>query len=103
MISRRLRIAVKNSSYRQYQLAHAINVDHSTLSAWLNGISRVREADPRVLQLGSILGVPPRACFQANTGRRQLLRRRTLARNGPGFRRKPTDPRRAASRRRRQT
>ena len=39
MISKRLRIAVKNSLLRQYRLAQAIGVDHSTLSAWFGQIS----------------------------------------------------------------
>jgi len=75
MISERLQRAVKNSGYRQYELAHAIGVDRSMLSGWLVGISRVRDGDSRVLQLGAILGVPAKACFSADIGRRPFLRR----------------------------
>jgi hypothetical protein len=75
MISRRLRIAVKHSSYKQYELAQAIVVHPSTLSAWLVGIAPVRDGDRRILQLGAILGVPAKACFSADAGRRQFLRR----------------------------
>ena len=63
MISQRLRFAVKTSRYRQYQLARAIGVHHSTLSCWLNGISEVPPGDPRVVQLGSILNIPASECF----------------------------------------
>jgi transcriptional regulator with XRE-family HTH domain len=62
-ISRRLRAAVKTAEVRQYRLAEAIGVDHSRLSAWLNGIARVRRGDPRIVKLGSLVGVPARACF----------------------------------------
>ncbi len=64
MISQRLKSAVKNSGRRQYQLAHAIGVHHSTLSCWLNGISDVQFGDRRVLDLGAILGVPETECFE---------------------------------------
>lgn len=64
MISQRLRSAVKNSGRRQYELARAIEVHHSTLSCWLCGISDVRHNDPRVLKLGTILSVPADECFE---------------------------------------
>lgn len=67
MISQRLRFAVKTSGHRQYQLARAIKVHHSTLSCWLNGISDVRLGDARVLKLGAILGVPASECFEEST------------------------------------
>jgi transcriptional regulator with XRE-family HTH domain len=66
MISQRLRKAVKSADVRQYHLANLIGVDHSTLSGWLCGISPVRHGDPRIVQLGSLVGVPPRACFAPN-------------------------------------
>jgi transcriptional regulator with XRE-family HTH domain len=64
VISQRLRFAVKTSGSRQYQLARAIGVHHSTLSCWLNGISEVAAGDPRVVRLGAILGVPAGECFE---------------------------------------
>jgi transcriptional regulator with XRE-family HTH domain len=73
MISQRLRKAVKSADVRQYHLANAIGVDHSTLSAWLNGISSVRRGDPRIVQLGSLVGVPPRACFARNPARLEAV------------------------------
>ena len=79
MLSKRLRVAVKNSGFRQYHLAQAIGVDHSTLSGWLNGISRVRPGDLRVAQLGALVGVPARACFVASSGRTTLRRDRRPA------------------------
>jgi hypothetical protein len=67
MISQRLRFAVKTSRHRQYELARAIRVHHSTLSCWLNGISDVQNGDPRVVRLGAILGVPAGECFEQET------------------------------------
>jgi transcriptional regulator with XRE-family HTH domain len=64
MISQRLRFAVKTSPFRQYELARAIGVHHSTLSGWLCGISDVHDDDPRVIKLGSILLVPASQCFE---------------------------------------
>jgi len=63
-ISERLHLAVKTSTFRQYKLARAIGVHHSTLSCWLNGISDVQFGDRRVLDLGAILGVPETECFE---------------------------------------
>ena len=64
MVSERLRAAVKVSRVRQYQLANAIGVNHSTLSAWLNGIARVKPGDARIVQLGALVGVPAGECFE---------------------------------------
>lgn len=63
-ISPVLRTAVRGASVRQYQLAQLICVHPSTLSAWLNGIIPVRPGDPRILQLGALVGVPPESCFE---------------------------------------
>ena len=64
LISNRLRLAVKTSRERQYELAHTIGVHPSVLSAWLNDITRPRLNDPRILALGELLGVPARKCFE---------------------------------------
>ncbi len=63
MISERLRNAIKTASERQYRLAQRIRVHPTTLSAWVNGIFPVHRGDPRVLQLGALLGVPAAECF----------------------------------------
>jgi hypothetical protein len=63
MISQRLRLAIRNCGVPQYVLAKLVPVNHSTLSAWLCGITPVRPGDPRIVQLGSLVGVPARACF----------------------------------------
>jgi transcriptional regulator with XRE-family HTH domain len=62
-VSERLHRAVKTARIRQYELARALGVHHSTLSCWLNGISDVRKNDPRILKLGELVQVPPEECF----------------------------------------
>jgi hypothetical protein len=75
MISQRLRLAIKNCGVPQYVLAKLLPVNHSTLSAWLCGISPVRRGDPRIVQLGSLVGVPARACFARPESRARATRR----------------------------
>jgi DNA-binding transcriptional regulator YdaS (Cro superfamily) len=58
MLSTELRTAIKISRLRQYQIAHLIGVHPTTLSAWINGISRVDHDDPRVAKLADLVGVP---------------------------------------------
>ncbi len=64
MLSYRLRVAVKISRERQYRLARAIAVHPSTLSAWLCGIVDPQRDDPRILELGKLVGVPAEECFE---------------------------------------
>jgi transcriptional regulator with XRE-family HTH domain len=66
-ISQRVKAAVKRSGRRQYELARAIGVHHSTLSCWLCGISDVQDGDCRVVALGQILGVPASECFEESS------------------------------------
>ena len=71
-MSQRLRHAIKTSPFRQYQLAHVVQVHPTTLSAWVNGIYAVREGDPRVLKLAELLGVPPGEAFEERGARDQV-------------------------------
>jgi transcriptional regulator with XRE-family HTH domain len=64
MISRRLREAVKLSDLRAYQIAHKASMHPSTLSRILNGIEDTQPGDPRVLQIGKVLGLQPKDCFE---------------------------------------
>jgi len=69
MISKKLREAVKLSPMKSYQIAHAANLHPSTLSRIVCGIERVRNGDPRVLQVGNVLGLRPEECFQSESKR----------------------------------
>ena len=62
-ISDKLRFAVKTSNTRQYRLARQIDTTPSQLSSWLNGIVDPRFGDPRILELGRLVGVRPDECF----------------------------------------
>jgi transcriptional regulator with XRE-family HTH domain len=86
-ISRRLRAAVKTADVRQYRLAEAIGVDNSRLSAWMCGIDTVRLNDPRIVQLGALVGVPARACFAPLASR--MSRTEQPPQNVSGIRRSP--------------
>ena len=65
MLSKQLRIAIKMSRSRQYELAHAIGVHPGTLSAWVNGIYQVRLGDPRIIRLAALLNVPETKAFSS--------------------------------------
>jgi transcriptional regulator with XRE-family HTH domain len=66
MLSREFRAAIKLSRLRQYQLANLAGVHPATLSAWLNGVYRVRVNDPRILRLAALVGVTADACFEVD-------------------------------------
>ena len=68
MLSHQLIIAIKTSNIRQYQLAHLADVHPGTLSAWLNGIYRVRPGDARILKIAKVLGVPEDQAFAEQDG-----------------------------------
>ena len=73
-ISERLRVAVKTSSIRGYQLADQIGIHRATLSCWVNRIAN--PANPRaVFKLGRILGVPANECFETASPRRTTTSR----------------------------
>ena len=63
MLSQQLIAAIKTSKTRQYELAHIAGVHPGTLSAWLNGIYRVRPGDARILKIAKVLGVPRGKAF----------------------------------------
>jgi hypothetical protein len=64
VISKKLIESVKLSSLKSYEIAHKAEIHPSTLSKILNGIENVRDADPRVLRIGSVLGLRPGECFE---------------------------------------
>ena len=75
VLSSEFRAAIKLSSNRQYELAHAIGVHPSTLSGWTNGIVPVRADDPRLLRLAAILDVPADRAFSQREGAAFEVRR----------------------------
>src|SRR5262245_43737322 len=75
MISKRLRDAIKTSGVQQYVWAQAAGLNPSTFSAWMNGIAAVPRGDPRITQLGGLLGIPPHECFGPPQSRANATKR----------------------------
>ena len=63
MVSEKLRAAIKLNKRRAYKIAFEAEMDPSALSKIMNGISRVKPGDPRVLKLGRVLGLPESQLF----------------------------------------
>ena len=63
MVSQDLKIAVKLSPLRAYQIAHLAGIHPSTLSKLLCGIEIPRENDKRVISIGKIVGLSSKDCF----------------------------------------
>lgn len=57
-VRERLRVAVKCSRLRAYELARLVGVSGSVLSNWITGARPCRPDDPRVQALAAHLGVP---------------------------------------------
>ena len=67
MVSERLRVAVKLSPKKDYQIAHEANLHPSTLSKLINGIERAKPGDERVLRIARVVGIPADECFTETT------------------------------------
>ncbi len=64
MVSAKLRVEVKLSELKAYQIALKAGLHPSTLSRIVNGIERIRPQDERVLAIGRVLGLQPHECFE---------------------------------------
>jgi hypothetical protein len=67
MVSERLRAAIKLANEPAYKIAHKAELDPSTLSKLICGITVVKRGDPRVIAVGRILNIPPDECFDEAT------------------------------------
>ena len=63
-ISNKLKIAVRLSDLKSYEIAHQANLHPSMLSKIINGIELVKEDDHRVLAVARVLGLNPDECFR---------------------------------------
>ena len=63
-ISQKLKAAVKLSDLPAYKIAQQANLDPSTLSKLICGITKIKPQDHRVIAVGHVLGIPPDECFQ---------------------------------------
>lgn len=64
MISESLKIAIKLSPKRAYEIAHEAGIHPSTLSKLICGIEKVREGDLRVLKVAKVLKLKESDCFE---------------------------------------
>ena len=64
MVSKKLIAAIKLGTVPAYKIAHKAGMDPSTLSKLICGISKVKSNDPRVIQVGRVLGLTPGECFE---------------------------------------
>jgi hypothetical protein len=78
VVSQRLRLAVKSSRFRSYELARVATVAPGTFSAWVNGVVSVHEGDVRILRVAAALGVPPHDCFESEPEIYQLTDHRPV-------------------------
>ncbi len=63
-ISREFLIQLKLHELPAYRIAQEAGVNPTTLSRLINGIDSVRPADPRLIAVGKVLGIPPMDCFE---------------------------------------
>jgi hypothetical protein len=63
-LSRRFIEAVKLAPRPAYRIAQEAGVHPATLSKLLTGAERIRQADPRVVAVGRVLGIQPEECFE---------------------------------------
>jgi hypothetical protein len=65
-ISNKLKIAVRMSDLKSYEIAHRAEMHPSTLSRIICGIEKTKPNDPRVIAVGQVLDIPPEECFREN-------------------------------------
>lgn len=63
-VSDEFRVKVKLNDRPGYRIAQDADLDPSTLSKLLHGITRIKPMDDRVLRVGKILGLSPQECFK---------------------------------------
>jgi len=64
VISRKLKVTVKLSELKAYEIAHRAGLHPSTLSRIINGIDDVKPEDPRVIRIAEVVGLELQDCFE---------------------------------------
>ena len=63
--SHKIREAVKlHPSKKQYEIAFEVGIDPATLSRIIGGYERLKPNDPRILKLGTVLGLKKSDLFE---------------------------------------
>ena len=63
-LSRKFRIEVKLNETPAYRLAQLADVNPNELYKLMNGITKVRPYDDRIIRVGKLLGLRPDECFE---------------------------------------
>lgn len=66
-LSQQFLIRLKLGQMRQYRAAQKARVDPTTLSKLVNGAEKLKTRDPRILAVGTVLGLRPEDCFEPDT------------------------------------
>lgn len=66
-VSQKFIAALKLSSLPAYKIAWSAGVNPTMLSKLINGIERPKPRDPRIINVGRVLGIPADECFDAAT------------------------------------
>ena len=72
-ISRKFLIQLKLHQLPAYRIAQKAGVNPTTLSRLINGIDPVKPADPRIIAVGQVLGIPPMDCFEKQGVQREAV------------------------------
>jgi hypothetical protein len=67
MISKKLKMAIKTSFLKSYEIAHQAGIHPSVLSKIICGIEKVKPNDKRVIAVGRVLGIDNDDCFESET------------------------------------
>jgi hypothetical protein len=63
-VSQKLIAAIKLNRLPAYKIAWSADVNPTMLSKLINGIERPKPNDHRIINVGKILGIPPKDCFE---------------------------------------
>ncbi len=64
IVSQKFIAAIKLNSLPAYKVAWLAGINPTVLSKLINGIERIKPNDPRIINVGKVLGIPPEECFQ---------------------------------------
>jgi len=64
IVGQKLIVAIKLNPSPAYKIAWDAGVNPTTLSKLINGIERIKPNDPRIINVGRVLGVPAEDCFE---------------------------------------
>ena len=68
IISRKFKAAIKLGEIPAYKVAQQADLSPCTLSHIINGITKVKPHDPRVLRVAKVLDLRPEECFEDEVG-----------------------------------